>query len=92
MVLHNIDTKIGVKFNTIYITFDTVVVISNINWTKFNTVGVEINTNFGIYIVKHHGVLNLTPPFLQCIRGKGSNDESGPTYVHFHQTSVQRSI
>ena len=31
LVLHNIDTKIGVNFNTIYITFNNVGVISNTN-------------------------------------------------------------
>ena len=65
LVLHNIDTKLGVDFNTNGVKFRSVGVGYNTNGVKCNINGVKFNTILGIYIVQHHGVLDLTPPFLQ---------------------------
>ena len=55
LVLHNIDTKIGVNFNTNGVKFSSVGVGYNTNGVKCNINGVKFNTNFGIYIVQHLG-------------------------------------
>ena len=51
-MLHNIDTKLGVNFNTNGVKFSSVGVGYNTNGVQCNINGVKFNTNFGIYIVQ----------------------------------------